>query len=258
MNAWKRLVAAAAAAMLVGGCTEPVSKSGSEVTARRVALTGVSTKLEFLTALHPDCSFIDYPTTRTLVSPSHGKLTMEPGTDFTNYAMNNQRFDCNKEKSPGTLVSYQSDPGYVGSDTAKLDVIYPDASLRTITFRLTVGNTAEEQGARDIPAVRTMVSGSLQKLDFQYSINPDCTSVGETKIRVTRPPSHGALKIEAVEDYTAFAKSNPRYDCNKQRVPGMMIYYQSGAGYTGEDSAKVEVSYPDGTVRSIAYTLVIK
>jgi hypothetical protein len=254
----KRLLTAAVTLVLIAGCADRPPKAGSEVTASRVASTGTVTKLDFVTSLNADCTFIDYGTIRALEPPSHGTLTFERGSDFTNFAMNNQRFDCNKRRSQGTFLNYRSDPGYAGSDTTKVEIILPDASLRTVTYRLKVGTTAEQQGAKDISVARTSVSGSVQKLDFQYSINPDCTSIGETKIRVTKAPSHGTLKIEQGEDYTAFAKNNARYDCNKQKVPGSLVYYQSEAGYTGQDSARVEVSFPEGNLRSISYTLIVK
>jgi len=219
---------------------------------------GTLTKIDFFTNLNPDCTFIDYGTIRTLETPSHGALTFERITDFALYYMNNSRFDCGKQRVPGTVVRYQSDPGYVGRDTAKIEEIAADGELRTITYRLFVGKTAEDQGLKEVSVPRTSVSGSIQKVGFQTVIDPDCSSLGETRIRVTRAPSHGTLKIQQGEDYAEFPKSNPRFDCNKQKVPGSLIYYQSEAGYTGQDSARVEVIYPQGLVKSVLYSITVR
>jgi len=223
-----------------------------------VALSGAPAKLDFLSELHADCTFMGYVTVRTLVPPSHGTLTFEEGSDFTSFLMNNQRFDCNKQKSPGTLVKYQSDPGYIGSDSAKIEIFYPDASLDTITYRLKVGVTPEQQGAKDVLIARATLSGSTQKLDFQYAANPDCSSLGKINVRVVKSPSHGTLKVEEGEDYTDFAKGNPRYDCNKKKLPGSLVYYQPEGGIAGRDSAQVEAAYPTGAVKSISYDIYVR
>jgi hypothetical protein len=253
-----RLLALAAASASVAACVGQAPRPGTEVAASRVALPGTVTKLDFFTTLNPDCTFNDYPTFRTVAAPSHGTLTMDRTSDFTSYRKDNQRFECNKQKSPGTLLDYKSNSGYVGADTVKVEVIFPSGQMTTVTYQIKVGSTGDQQGLKEIVMARAAVSGAAQRLDFEYDLNPDCSSRGDTKIRIVTQPLHGSLKVEDGTDYPNFTRDNSRYECNAKKAPGALVYYQSEAGYTGSDSADVEVSYPDGIVRKIAYRITVK
>jgi hypothetical protein len=79
-----------------------------------------------------------YPVVRVLAAPAHGSLTTEEATDYPGYARDNQRYDCNLRKVPGTRLFYQSEPNFAGADTGVVEVIYPSAEARTVTFGLTV------------------------------------------------------------------------------------------------------------------------
>jgi hypothetical protein len=79
-----------------------------------------------------------YPIVRVLAAPSHGSLTTEEATDYPAYTRDNQRYDCNLRKVPGTRLFYQSEPNFTGADTAVVEVIYPSAEARSVTYGLIV------------------------------------------------------------------------------------------------------------------------
>jgi hypothetical protein len=119
----------------------PVQATGTQSSTSAVSKTvvaGARYQLSFFTSLHADCTSIGYPVVRVLAAPAHGSLTTEEATDYPAYARDNQRYDCNLRKVPGTRLFYQSEPNFAGTDTAVVEVIYPSAEARTITFGLTV------------------------------------------------------------------------------------------------------------------------
>lgn len=245
--------AAASLAATVAGCAgvQPLAM-------HRVTTAEHPVKLDFFTALNADCSFIDYSTIRVLEPPAHGKIVMDKGTDFTSYGSANQRYECNRHRSPGTIANYTSEAGYAGEDRVRLEVIYTSAETKVYDFFIKVGATSKEQGGAERHVARTVVSGSEQKLDFNYSINPDCTSLGELKARVIKTPDHGKLRFETGDDYTKFPKENSRYECNRQKTAGLIVYFVSDPGFTGPDTALIEVTYPQQLIQSTRYDISVK
>jgi hypothetical protein len=104
----------------------------------KTVVAGIRYPMGFYTELHPDCTSAGYPIVRMAVRPSHGSMTTEESTDYPSYAKDNQRYDCNLRKVPGTHVFYQSEPNFVGADAAVIEVIFPSATSRTVTYSLTV------------------------------------------------------------------------------------------------------------------------
>jgi hypothetical protein len=127
---------------IIVGCAVNAPSSSqqgqSSVVYARAALSGTEQRLDFFYAVHPDCTSEGYPTIRTVTQPVHGKLRVEQATDYTNFPKDNQRYECNKQRSPVVVVYYQSDLGYAGPDTAIIEVIFPSGVLRTYTFNVTV------------------------------------------------------------------------------------------------------------------------
>ena len=106
--------------------TAPPSDRPREV--RRVVAVDHKLQLDFLYSLNPDCSSNGFATIRILDQPKSGKIAVENGTGFSNFPQNNVRFDCNKRRSDGVLVIYEPNPGFAGSDTVMIDVIYVSGS----------------------------------------------------------------------------------------------------------------------------------
>jgi hypothetical protein len=105
---------------------------------------------------------------------------------------------------------------------------------------------------------RGVLSGRAQKLDFMYSVNPDCSTAGYPTVHVIKPPAHGMAMVEQGDDYTSFDKNNQRYECNLHRSPGTLVRYRSDAGFSGEDAVAIETIFPSGNVKSTRYDITVK
>jgi hypothetical protein len=119
----------------------PNQATGTSSTASalsRTVVAGTRYQLSFYTALHADCTSLGYPIVHVLIAPAHGTLKTEEAMDYSTYAKDNQRYDCNLRKAPGTRLFYQSEPNYAGADTGVVEVIFPSAEARSVTYNLTV------------------------------------------------------------------------------------------------------------------------
>lgn len=104
----------------------------------------------------------------------------------------------------------------------------------------------------------TAMSGKPLKLNFSNATNPDCSSVGETVVKLTQAPAHGSVTIAKASDFPSFKKKNVRYACNKQRVAGTKTVYVSERGFTGTDSAVIEIIFASGSTARRSYTINVR
>src|SRR5881227_3306417 len=105
---------------------------------------------------------------------------------------------------------------------------------------------------------KTALSGKPLKLNFSNVTNPDCSSVGETVVRLTQAPQHGKVTISKASDFPSFPKKNQRYACNKKQVAGTRTMYISERGYTGTDSAAIEIIFASGSTARRSYTINVR
>jgi hypothetical protein len=105
---------------------------------------------------------------------------------------------------------------------------------------------------------KTALAGTPLKLNFSNATNPDCSSRGETVVRLTQAPQHGKVTIARASDFPSFPKGNTRYSCNKKRVAGTATVYVSEKGYTGTDSAAIEIIFPTGATARRSYTITVR
>lgn len=104
----------------------------------------------------------------------------------------------------------------------------------------------------------TAVSGQPLKLNFSNTTNPDCSSVGETIVKLTQQPQHGRVTIAKASDFPSFPKQNVRRACNKKHVTGTRTMYVSVRGYTGSDSAAIEIIFANGATARRSYTINVR
>ena len=97
-----------------------------------------------------------------------------------------------------------------------------------------------------------------RKLDAWADLNEDCSSRGETVLRVTAPPSHGKVEFKHGKDYPYFEKDNVRVVCNKKLVESTLIWYRPDVGYAGSDSLSISVLFPSGGTRDMTYSISVK
>jgi hypothetical protein len=108
-------------------------------------------------------------------------------------------------------------------------------------------------------ASRLAASGSPVRLDFVYSTNPDCTAAGMPEIRIIQQPQNGRVEITKTADFPNFPASNIRSECNRRRVPGVLVRYISERGFVGADSVTIEGLFPSGAnYGARRYTITVK
>ena len=132
--------------------SEP-AKPRPSIDVARVVPSDQKRRIEFLYWLEPDCSTPELPAVRIIEQPKNGTLAIESGMGFSNYPQSNARFECNKRKSDGISVLYQSNARYTGPDSAILEIIWPNGQSTTRRFLLDV--KAVESVSSVPPPVRT-------------------------------------------------------------------------------------------------------
>jgi hypothetical protein len=133
-------------AMILSGCAGDTMNeapgtpqaAGNPVMISKSVVGGERSKLNFSTALNPDCTAAGHVGARIRSAPSHGSVSIREDTDFTNFQPTNQRYPCNRKQSPGTVAFYQPDPSFIGTDRAVIDYTYPNGEAETVTFNITV------------------------------------------------------------------------------------------------------------------------
>jgi hypothetical protein len=101
----------------------------------------------------------------------------------------------------------------------------------------------------------TVAAGATTTLIFAYSVRPDCTTRGPTRILVTQPPAHGAAAASPGVDFPKFRPAGPFAVCNAGRVPGTALTYTPAAGCAGPDALTFEEIMPN-TERKVLRRLI--
>jgi hypothetical protein len=140
-----KVAATTTASPATTGAASPIPAAAARPTAQpkiveftRTVAADQKLRLAFFYDINPDCSSMGYTTVRVIEQPKHGRLTIQNGTGFTNFPESNVRFECNKRKSDGVIVSYEPAPGYVGSDSLNLDAIFPTGSMSSRRYTIDV------------------------------------------------------------------------------------------------------------------------
>ncbi len=131
-------------------------------------------------------------------------------------------------------------------------------SFRTLLVLASVATVAGCQTTRSGTISPVAVSGLPLRLAHYSALNPDCSSIGETVVRVMKNPEHGAVFVQKGEGYTNFAAANPRNHCNSRPTRGSNLTYVSNPGYTGQDSVAVDVIFPNGREGQSVFNLTVK
>jgi hypothetical protein len=132
---------------------------------------------------------------------------------------------------------------------ALIATIVPTGAALVLTGCQTTGNHTESPIA---------VSGLPLRLVHYAALNPDCSSIGDTVVRVLREPSHGVVTIRNGSGYTNFVAANSRHDCNFRPTAGTNVSYVSNPGYTGPDSVSLDAIYPVGQEIQSTFNLTVK
>jgi Domain of Unknown Function with PDB structure (DUF3857)/Transglutaminase-like superfamily len=105
---------------------------------------------------------------------------------------------------------------------------------------------------------RVVPSGGKLRVEFLYSIQPDCSSAGQTTVRVLEKPQHGAVTVENGQDFTSFPKENQRYECNTHKADGTLVFYRPEPEFIGKDSITLDIIYPLGQSTKRHYSIDVR
>jgi hypothetical protein len=113
---------------------------GAPVNTHRIrgAATGKEESVDYFLSISPDCSSNGYPDIRIVTPPTHGTISSRPGVGYSNFPKDNARAACNAKQIPVTYINYRSQPGFVGTDTATIEVLFPLGRLNTVDYAITV------------------------------------------------------------------------------------------------------------------------
>jgi hypothetical protein len=117
--------------------TKPQS-SAQVAEVARIAVRDQKLRVATLYDLNPDCSVIGIPAVRILESSRNGSVTVEKGSGFPNFPVNNSRFKCNSNAVDGEVIFYMPEPRHVGADSVTVEIIYPDGTARTRRYAIGV------------------------------------------------------------------------------------------------------------------------
>jgi hypothetical protein len=226
---------------VAGSRATHVTLSGDTLELKRTAAVDQPLNVDFLSALNADCSPVGVAGVRTVEEPKHGRLTIEKGSGFLYFALDNPRHACNRQRIEGMHVRYQPEPGYLGPDAVTVDVLYGDGTSRKRHYAITVDPRPEP-----VEVSRAALTGQQVRVGFMVNLDPDCAPVPVASVRILEGPRHGDAILKADTGFANFAKDNPRFECNKQRVNGWAVLYRGEEGYTGKDSVILETILADG------------
>ena len=104
----------------------------------------------------------------------------------------------------------------------------------------------------------TVAADHTTTLNSSFAVNPDCTSRGLPRLRVTQPPSHGTANSLAREDFPKLAPTSPLAHCAENKVPIAIINYTPETGFVGTDYLVFEEDTVDHQHRVFRISIVVK
>jgi hypothetical protein len=250
------------------GAARPVETKAppvTEITSQVIA--DQSKPIGFLVELKPDCSTAAFATVSTIEPSRHGKISIDRGTGYSNFAQSNPRFACNKTPSEGVKIAYEPNRGFVGDDTLTVDILYADKSMSRRHYSIKVepgpagpasAGTKPQSSAQITEVARVVARDQKLRVATLFDLNPDCSVIGIPTVRILESSKNGGIIVEKGSGFPNFPANNSRSKCNSNAVDGEVIFYMPESGYVGADAVLVEIIYPDGTARTRRYAIEVK
>jgi hypothetical protein len=105
----------------------------------KTAFSGVPEKLGDFSELNADCTSAGRPTIVITQAASHGSVAIQNDAEsYSNFPSTNQRYECNKKKSPSVGVVYTSEKSFVGTDRFKVKRVSHWGDVLTQEYVVTV------------------------------------------------------------------------------------------------------------------------
>lgn len=125
---------------------------------------------------------------------------------------------------------------------------------KSVMIALALAGFAGESLAADF----VMPMNTTRQVGVRYSLHEDCTSAGETVIRITGAPTHGNVAVKTGSDYPNYPLDNPRKICNARKVKSTQVWYTPQRNFVGSDTISVDVLYPSGNSVQTTYTIAVR
>jgi hypothetical protein len=116
-------------------------------------------------------------------------------------------------------------------------------------------------GAVELPTPAVTVvalSGDRVRAGRSFDINPDCSSGGEIKARLTETPKNGTAEIVQEKGFINFGKDSPLNKCSETAADVTAYYYQSKDGFKGKDRFVIETFFANGNYRRHVYNVDVR
>jgi hypothetical protein len=115
----------------------PLSEAAS-AHVQKTTFSGAVQPVWYFYSLNPDCTSAGVPIVEVVQAPFHGSILIENVKHFTEYPSTNQRYECNRKKSPGVAVVYTSEKSFVGTDRFAVKSVFASGNVQTKEFVVTV------------------------------------------------------------------------------------------------------------------------
>jgi len=135
------ILVACVLAILNNGCVSTPQNDAASTPAQKTTFSGTAQPVWYFYAVHPDCTSAGLPTVEVTMAASHGSVVVQNAEHFTEYPSTNQRYECNKQKSPSVAVVYTSEKNFVGIDRFTVKCIFPSGNTTTKEFVISVEKT---------------------------------------------------------------------------------------------------------------------
>jgi hypothetical protein len=127
-----------------------------------------------------------------------------------------------------------------------------------LAFGLFLSSAPAQDAMKKFDFTRYVPSGIKRNLGFYTYINPECSVIDGTEVKMTQGPEHGTVEIVPEENFGSWAKDTVHYKCNEKRIRGFSLYYKSSEGYHGPDRFNVLILYPNGSAYEEHFTVNVR
>jgi TonB family protein len=114
----------------------------------QTAISDTSQVVWYLYSLHPDCSSAGRPSVKVVKGASHGSVVLQNVGHFTEYQTTNERYECNKKKSPSIAVVYTPEKTFVGDDSFLVTCVFPSGLFVSKSFKISVAGPQTMPGGQ--------------------------------------------------------------------------------------------------------------
>lgn len=113
-------------------------------------------------------------------------------------------------------------------------------------------------GCNTTSSTKAVTSGQTIRVNYYSTLNADCTSMGQTVVRVVDGPASGRISVTQTVGNSTFRQGNQRYHCNAMKTPGTLVTYTPNPGFKGTDRVTLDAIFANGMNLSKSYNIVVK